>query len=883
MQNQSYRHALDYLKELFEDDKTPAWLTALISGAIVSNFNISDESFDKLVNNFVWGKFSTREQVPTFPPIAPSNNAKQAIMLTKLVHKSGVNALKANAELKFGKDMTVVFGRNGSGKSGYFRILNGGRPGGVPKPILSNVYSNGEETTPIQVVIEYQQGAQPVTVTWDGNAPVQAFSGMLVFNQEYARQLIQKRGVSSAVIAPFGLHMFADLTKTVDSFKEKLGTRLEKMIQKYPAVPDQILANNYLAKIQNDNMLLEQLQEDLQKTSFTQDEAVQLESKRKELAEYAKTDLVDTLRLKRNIHADIDTLLMYIHDTIADLKARQAKWNKSLEEYQKAFQNAEQARAQYGILASIPGSDTQAWKTFIQSAATYRQEQKEEKSNVCPYCRQEIRDESAIELLKCYGVFLKDASQTAFETERQRLQLIQNQIKRPRSNYKFGEALKEDLEHRACGGKTCFGEYEDWLQQVISFEGNLSSLVAERQRVECIVPTCPQLVDSLQNGRHELSQGMEHLQAGEETRKKRMAVLEGEIKELEHRQRLVQYRRKIRKWIRYHRFVLRTKSEIDRVSSARVSSMARRAHNELLTENLKNQFAARYAQFSLAGAKVVLKVAEVRKGDTKTELVLETSRDCAIDDVLSEGEQKAVELAMFLTEADMNPSLGPLVFDDPVTSLDNGVIEIFVRMLLAMDRQIIVFTHNQYFLDCIQKEPSGHLCKNYQNGCTTVGKHVLLWEIRRFKGVTGIASRRTGEKAKDLIEAVHKKLFVEPDTASCDALALQLRSAVEKFIDETLLLDITPCRYNCGTGHINWKQLTQLNVDASFQQTVEQLRRVYSRLSNGSIHESATHRENPLSLDELERICRELALLAGITLTRQPIGQGAESRDWESE
>ena len=68
----------------------------------------------------------------------------------------------------------------------------------------------------------------------------------------------------------------------------------------------------------------------------------------------------------------------------------------------------------------------------------------------------------------------------------------------------------------------------------------------------------------------------------------------------------------------------------------------------------------------------------------------------ALSDILSEGEQKAISLAEFLTELNIDGSISPVVFDDPVNSLDHQIIdEVAKRLLkLANCRQTIVFTHS---------------------------------------------------------------------------------------------------------------------------------------------------------------------------------------------
>jgi hypothetical protein len=67
--------------------------------------------------------------------------------------------------------------------------------------------------------------------------------------------------------------------------------------------------------------------------------------------------------------------------------------------------------------------------------------------------------------------------------------------------------------------------------------------------------------------------------------------------------------------------------------------------------------------------------------------------------VLSEGEQKVLALADFLAEARLAGITAPVIFDDPVSSLDHRRINEVSRRIarLADDNQVIVFTHDILF------------------------------------------------------------------------------------------------------------------------------------------------------------------------------------------
>jgi len=89
----------------------------------------------------------------------------------------------------------------------------------------------------------------------------------------------------------------------------------------------------------------------------------------------------------------------------------------------------------------------------------------------------------------------------------------------------------------------------------------------------------------------------------------------------------------------------------------------------------------------------------------KLKLELPQSRNPV--EILSEGEQRAVAIGSFLAEVGLSGGKGGIVFDDPVSSLDHRRRERVAKRLAkeAAQRQVIIFTHDIYFL-CLLAEES---------------------------------------------------------------------------------------------------------------------------------------------------------------------------------
>ena len=109
-------HAKDYLNEFKASQ--PLWLKTLIDEAINSNGNILEKqlsSIYKLLKNEV--------EESTLANITQVTNSIDKLILKKLTHNSGINALKNQQSISFSENCNILFGLNGSGKSSYFRIF----------------------------------------------------------------------------------------------------------------------------------------------------------------------------------------------------------------------------------------------------------------------------------------------------------------------------------------------------------------------------------------------------------------------------------------------------------------------------------------------------------------------------------------------------------------------------------------------------------------------------------------------------------------------------------------------------------------------------------------------------------------------------------------
>jgi hypothetical protein len=84
--------------------------------------------------------------------------AAKAVSLLSVTHHRGVNALAPEQTISFGANLTIVFGQNAAGKSGYTRILKRACRSRSTEDVLGNVLS-GDKPITAQATIRFKNGA----------------------------------------------------------------------------------------------------------------------------------------------------------------------------------------------------------------------------------------------------------------------------------------------------------------------------------------------------------------------------------------------------------------------------------------------------------------------------------------------------------------------------------------------------------------------------------------------------------------------------------------------------------------------------------------------------------------------------------------------------
>ena len=130
----------------------------------------------------------------------------------------------------------VVYGHNGSGKSGYTRILK--RASGKPRAAALKANVFGDPPQVRQCKIDYQQGLAPVSLVWPADSDsVPALRAVDIFDSDEAVHYLTKE--STAGYVPPIVSMFEQLATACDGIKAKLQMQQDKLVSGLPALPQE--------------------------------------------------------------------------------------------------------------------------------------------------------------------------------------------------------------------------------------------------------------------------------------------------------------------------------------------------------------------------------------------------------------------------------------------------------------------------------------------------------------------------------------------------------------------------------------------------------------------------------------------------------------------
>lgn len=623
-----------------------------------------------------------------------------------------VNALAPDQRLTLRSiGLTIIYGDNGSGKSGYARILKKVCRARIPsrsEEIAPNIY----DSTPgvPSATIEYAIGSQNQTCTWRlGQAADVALSSISVFDSRTANVHVDE--ANDVAYTPFPLKLLGALAHLCKSVKDKLGTEIAQIREqtpeaiRTPTCGRDTAVGTLMARITADTApaTVEAL------ATITQEEQDRLTQ--------LTTDLAgDPARAARQLAAlktKVDGYIAHLDRLFASIGDDSANNLRSLAVDSDAARRA--AEAASGALfrdEPLPQIGSEVWQALWTSARAFSDVEAypgqrfpvTDSGSVCVLCQQELTPVAA-DRLNRFQNFVRDDSQ-------QRADAARIAYERALATFKGGAISLADLANIV---STIRDELRQDALAVEIKDATLRALWRHRRirrgHASPSVAIGPAVAEYSRQAlvRHAASIETRANALAAEAGSSARAALIAEKVELADRQWLAGIKDDVLAEIQRQKKIALLEAAQRDAATNRITIKSTEIAQDLVTDALRAQFAREVASFDIAGLAVELRQQNSVQGIPRFKVALTQRPTAAVGQVLSEGEHRCVALAAFMAELATTENRSGIVFDDPVSSLDHMHREAVARRLVAeaASRQVIVFTHDLAFLFELNRAADG--------------------------------------------------------------------------------------------------------------------------------------------------------------------------------
>lgn len=653
----------------------------LVNFVVQNDWKLDDIQRAEIFDLFLIENWIKEWNNPDIELVFKTVEDNKSVTLIKLSDVKWVNKLLSWEELEFSKNITVIYWQNGSWKTWYSRILKSlWNSYDIDTSVLWDVFDTATPTSPYCKAIfkkEWDTNESCIEWMWDWkqSLPIGLFNSSCVdFWLELSRKF---------TFMPHWFHLFEItkeelmqllimLNKEINTVSQEISTTASIMDNlKWKEVKDFFDGiknltskndiDNFISKttieLDKEKEVLEQQQKDLHKELIStknlviDNELSQLDILKTAIKKYEAVFSKDKWELYVNSCIILPTLETKPRSTILDIAKE--KW--------------------------IEFYESPEFSDFIKKADSYLTKLWKQEADVCPYCRQELSDNSK-DLLISYQKALHNDTQKQIDTNKKIVEDFTKEV----------ESLTEiEL------SQVYFRKDENWLSIIpseISFIVWLkTSYAINSTNKDFLMGTnFKKAIEIIALAERNLNQDKQKNIESLKTIDQKSEDIKKQIDQLDDQILFISKKEDIKEYFDNIKLETKMKWICSHLHGVQLSWNIQKAKNDLISENFKDILKQEWDDLLCPDIDYKLKIDE-----WKTAINQSISNN-KLKDILSEWEQKSIALAEFIAELKMSWGNKPIVFDDPVNSLDEERLTRVARKLmnLSKERQVIVFTHN---------------------------------------------------------------------------------------------------------------------------------------------------------------------------------------------
>ncbi len=672
---------------------------------ILQNSTLADNDLEELYELILLGgedlKAKARplleEQLP------PEHVSSDPVLLESISDVEGVNNLAQNQELNFSPNgLTVVYGDNGAGKSGYTRILKNACRARHRATVLPNIFSS-EQDSEISALLKYSKGQSSGNeFNWQNSDSAHPeLANISVFDRECASVHIKKK--NEVAYRPFGLDIPDRLADVSKALELKLKDEKNLLEQSKNAIFQNAPWSNeteigcWIAGI-NENSDIEELK---LLSALSEEEEIRLGY----LTQSLSTNISKAAQELDNFAANIESLNRTITATQERMADNSIDELIELDSEAKKLQEAAELSASSSFGEdSLDGIGSSVWKELWSSARKYSEDvaypdREFPASNVddlCLLCQQPLGENGSSNIQK-FDEFVKSDLQNRAKTAKNNRDVALRALP---ASIKLGSSwstIKQLRVNHSDVAKLCMTAFASAKIRL----GSVKMVLNGTPEV-IIFPLINEATDLLRSLAENYREKAQELREAEDVSKR--TKLEAEQKELQDRKIVQTYFPVLEDEIVRLKNIGLLNQKLTETNTRTITTLGNSIADDVVTPYLRDSFLSEIIGFVGNRVRVEINRSGGSYGspEYKVSFLSDPRRD--VSTVLSEGEQTCVAIASFLAEQSTASHKSALVFDDPISSLDHkwrsNVAERLVKE--ARDRQVIIFTHDLVFLNDLE-------------------------------------------------------------------------------------------------------------------------------------------------------------------------------------
>ncbi len=682
----------------------PDWLSDAARRAIVKG-QLAAQDFDDLTALLMesagipdlLGRKAVRlgpAMIPAEPPAGASISLKA---IRKLVN---VNALEHPDGITLETEgLTIIYGDNGAGKSGYARVLKSACRARDQESILPNVFNPPVDEGPARAAFEWRSAATDLSADWaDGSPAHDDLSAIAVFDNRCARLFVDEE--QEVNIIPYGVDVLREMVRTCGEVKARLDAESRKAtfdLATLMPLHGDTTVGAFIKALSHES----DKQETKKLATLSDDEEAERDGLAKQLTDDPAKKATELRRLSQRVltlETDLATAVAPLSDeAIGKLKNALAAYNAA----DKASKLAANDLAEGG--KALQGTGIDPWRELVLSAIAFAQQgpypgkpfPAEDDGVQCVLCQQPLQDEAKDRLRRFVQFLEADTQKKAAQQRKEAGDLYKTIDASKPTGFPSDKTILDEIAERQ---PDLPERFKVFITALDTRRARTIEMAKAREIKDyAALPENP--LASIKNLREKLN--AQAIELDKAVKDEVRTKLRARLAELDARAKLAEMLPLVEKAVDSLIIQVKLAECAKQTNTAVITRKTTEMTETALAKGLNDALVAELKAFNLAGIKVGINLWG-QKGAGLQQLKLDLPKPIGkvkLSDILSEGEQRAIAIGCFLAEISLAPSKSGIVFDDPVSSLDNRRRELFAKRLAeeACKRQVIVFTHELSF------------------------------------------------------------------------------------------------------------------------------------------------------------------------------------------